>query len=88
MAHRVRHLGREPTQVDSDGHGRLSRSGGSSDLLRAHLQSQINTRENEVSDRPQYHFTAPANRISDPNGLIRCNGVWHIYGWAIITIQP
>ena len=29
--------------------------------------------------RPQFHFSAPANWINDPNGLIHYKGVWHLY---------
>jgi fructan beta-fructosidase len=29
--------------------------------------------------RPQFHFTAPAQRINDPNGLIYYEGEWHLY---------
>ena len=29
--------------------------------------------------RPQFHFTAKENWINDPNGLVYCDGVWHMY---------
>ena len=29
--------------------------------------------------RPQFHFTAPANWLNDPNGLIYYQGQWHLY---------
>jgi beta-fructofuranosidase len=32
-----------------------------------------------VSQRPGYHFLPPANWMNDPNGLIRWNGVYHMF---------
>lgn len=29
--------------------------------------------------RPQYHFTAPAYWLSDPNGLVYYRGLWHMF---------
>ena len=29
--------------------------------------------------RPQFHFTAKENWINDPNGLVYCDGVWHMF---------
>ena len=29
--------------------------------------------------RPQYHYAAAANWLSDPNGLVHCAGEWHLF---------
>jgi sucrose-6-phosphate hydrolase SacC (GH32 family) len=29
--------------------------------------------------RPSYHYTPAANFMNDPNGLIRCKGIYHLY---------
>ena len=33
---------------------------------------------NEIH-RPQLHFTAKKNWINDPNGLVYCDGTWHLF---------
>ena len=30
-------------------------------------------------DRPRYHLSPPANWLSDPNGLVWADGLWHLY---------
>ena len=29
--------------------------------------------------RPQFHFSAKENWINDPNGLVYCDGTWHLF---------
>ena len=31
------------------------------------------------TNRPLYHFTAPANWLNDPNGLIQWHGRFHMF---------
>lgn len=33
----------------------------------------------DQSNRPQFHFTSREGPINDPNGLIYCDGEWHMY---------
>lgn len=41
------------------------------------MRSRLDARDE--TDRPQYHLTAPANWLNDPNGLIKWDGQYHVY---------
>ena len=46
--------------------------------LAPHANAQPDALYNEPY-RPQYHFSPPTNFMSDPNGLVYFNGIYHMY---------
>jgi fructan beta-fructosidase len=32
-----------------------------------------------TAERPRFHFTPPRNFMSDPNGLVFCDGRYHLF---------
>ncbi|MBO4548817.1 MAG: glycoside hydrolase family 32 protein [Abditibacteriota bacterium] len=49
------------------------------DNQRAELKRLAIQKADEKYRRPVYHFTPRKNWMNDPNGLVYCNGVWHMF---------